>query len=191
MKFKLSRASIAILVVAFAIAGYGLMSSTSGDANADIAVAPNKARDPAGAVAEVAQTRDQARDDKAHLPAGLDAPANGDDLSTRIDQLSARTNQAQLIHDVFAVSVPVAAPAAVAPPPPKPSAPPFPYTFIGAMQDGPTRTLYLTRSDRVVIARSGQVLDGLYHVDSIGAQALTVTYLPLHQQQVVSLGRGR
>jgi hypothetical protein len=191
MKFKLSRASIAILVVAFAIAGYGLMSSRSGDANADIAVAPNKARDAAGAVREVAQTRDQARDEKALVPARLDAPANGDDLSTRIDQLSARTNQAQQIHDVFAVSVPVAAPAAVAPPPPKPSAPPFPYTFIGAMQDGPTRTLYLTRSDRVVIARSGQVLDGLYHVDSIGAQALTVTYLPLHQQQVVSLGRGR
>jgi hypothetical protein len=182
VKIKLSRTSIAILVVAFALAAYGLISSTPDDASADLAVTPRKVRQ-----APVSSTTVSQQSDATSRAASTDRS----DLSARIDELQARTNQAQQIHDLFAVSVPIAPPVPAAPPPPKPSAPAFPYTFIGAMQDGPNRTLYLSRSDRVVIARGGDILDGLYQVDSISARTLTVTYLPLHQQQVVSLGRGR
>ena len=186
MSFKLSRPSIVIIAVAFALALYGYLSSNQDDATPQAAAVIHKPSSESSI-----DHPSTASTNQAQSASNLQASIEGGNLSARIDQLQARTNQAQQIHDVFAVSVPPVAPLPPAAPPQKPSAPPFPYTIIGAMQDGDVRTLYLSRSDRVVIARSGQDLDGLYHVDSIAGQALTVTYLPLHQQQTVGLGRAR
>ena len=185
MKLKLSRSSIVILAVAFALAGYGLVSSSHDDSNAEVAAVVRKP-----GAAPTSHQESAAKPNIVRTSQSQDSVPNDNSLSARIDLLQGRTNQAQQIHDVFAVNVPP-------PPPPaplpvqKPTAPPFPYTFLGAMQDGNIRTLYLSLADRVVIARSGQDIDHLYHVDSIAGEALTVTYLPLHQQQIVALGRSR
>lgn len=52
-----------------------------------------------------------------------------------------------------------------APPPP----PALPYKFIGQMNDGTDRILYLGRGEQVQLARQGDVLDGTYKVLSVSA----------------------
>ncbi|WP_374581723.1 hypothetical protein [Pseudoduganella sp.] len=53
-----------------------------------------------------------------------------------------------------------AAPVDTTPPPP----PPLPYKFVGQMNNGNERTVYLARGDQVVLAQQGDVLDGSYKV---------------------------
>lgn len=65
--------------------------------------------------------------------------------------------QARVVHAVEA--------APAAPPPP----PALPYKFIGQMNDGTDRILYLGRGEQVQLARQGDVLDGTYKVLSVSA----------------------
>jgi hypothetical protein len=51
--------------------------------------------------------------------------------------------------------------------PVEPPPPPFPYQFIGQMNDGSDRVVYLGRGDQVQLARQGDVLDGTYKVVSV------------------------
>lgn len=75
-------------------------------------------------------------------------------------------------------------------PPPKPVAPPLPYRFMGRLlQDGKAPEVYLINGGRVLTVQAGQVLDEVYRVDSISNELLTLTYLPLNQQQTLALGR--
>lgn len=46
--------------------------------------------------------------------------------------------------------------------------PPLPYRFLGQMQDGGKRVLYLGRGEQVVLAHQGDVLEDSYKVVSIG-----------------------
>jgi len=69
-------------------------------------------------------------------------------------------------------------------PPPKPVAPPLPFAFSGVMEDG-QRTLFLRRGDSLVVAREGELLDGTYRVEAIGAEQATFTYLPLTERQML------
>jgi hypothetical protein len=79
-------------------------------------------------------------------------------------------------------------PAAPAPPPP-PSAPPLPFTFIGKSVGDGAWEVYLARGERTYVVRDkGAVLDGTYRVESIAPPVLTLTYLPLNQQQQLNIG---
>lgn len=60
-------------------------------------------------------------------------------------------------------AVPISAPASAAPPPP----PPLPFKFVGQMNNGVERTVYLARGDQVVLANQGDVLDASYKVVAI------------------------
>jgi hypothetical protein len=53
---------------------------------------------------------------------------------------------------------------AEAPPPPPP---PLPFKFVGQMNDGSDLVVYLSKGDQVVVARSGDLLDGGYKVSAI------------------------
>jgi hypothetical protein len=53
---------------------------------------------------------------------------------------------------------------AEAPPPPPP---PLPFKFVGQMNDGSDSVVYLSKGDQVVVARSGDLLDGGYKVSAI------------------------
>jgi hypothetical protein len=87
----------------------------------------------------------------------------------------------------------------VPPPPPpvrppekvKPTPPPLPYTLLGTYEPGDDPTVFLlSRGDAVFDARVGDVLEQNWRLDSYENGELTVTYLPLNVQQVVTNSGG-
>jgi hypothetical protein len=75
----------------------------------------------------------------------------------------------------------------VAPPPP--TAPPFPYVYIGQYErPGDKPVYYLQRGDSVFDVQVGQVLDGVWNIDAVADGRMRLTYAPLKLPQVISLG---
>jgi hypothetical protein len=77
------------------------------------------------------------------------------------------------------------------PPPPAavPTAPPFPYTFLGALTTSGDKTVYfLSRDDRVIDVHVGDRLDDIYDFESAEAGQLIFNYLPLNIRQPLSSG---
>jgi hypothetical protein len=72
-------------------------------------------------------------------------------------------------------------------PPPAPVAPPLPFTFLGRMIDGEVRTVFLTRGERTLIAAEGETIEGDYRVERVAEHAVTFTFLPLKQQQTLTI----
>jgi hypothetical protein len=73
-------------------------------------------------------------------------------------------------------------------PPPPPMAPPMPFTFIGkALADG-TWEVFLARGDKTYSVRAQTVIDGTYRVERIAPPLMSLTYLPLNQQQQMNIG---
>lgn len=83
-------------------------------------------------------------------------------------------------HTLLAWSAP-AAPAAAPTPPAlaqKPPTPPFPYRWIGRLDDGSTPQVLLAGAQRSFGARAGDVLDGRWRIDAIAGAQLQLTWLP-------------
>jgi len=82
-------------------------------------------------------------------------------------------------------------------PPPKsapaanPVAPPLPFAYLGRIEEAGATTVYLRRGDDVVLAQPHKAIDSTYRLDEISADRLVFTYVPLQQQQVLSLGAAR
>ncbi|MYM25922.1 hypothetical protein GTP46_25155 [Duganella sp. FT135W] len=73
-------------------------------------------------------------------------------------------------------------------PPPPPMAPPMPFTYIGkALADG-TWEVFLARGDKTYSVRAQTVIDGTYRVEKITPPLMSLTYLPLNQQQQMNIG---
>jgi hypothetical protein len=92
-------------------------------------------------------------------------------------------------------SITVAAPppAPPAPPvaPPAPRAPAFPWTFMGRMIEDPQNpAVFLSRSDRLTVARIGDTLDNVWKVNGMDAKGLRVEYLPLKSNLTVNMSNG-
>jgi hypothetical protein len=62
--------------------------------------------------------------------------------------------------------------------PPRPQAPPFPYQWIGRLDDGEFVQVLLSGTHRSFGVRAGEVLDGKWRVDQITGQVMQVTWLP-------------
>ncbi len=74
------------------------------------------------------------------------------------------------------------------PPPPAPTAPPVPFTYMGKyIEDGVTQVI-LTRGNRVISGVPGDVIETNYRIERIDANAIVLTYLPLHTTQSVPTG---
>jgi hypothetical protein len=73
-------------------------------------------------------------------------------------------------------------------PPPRPVAPPFAYTYLGALLDGGVRTAFFGKDDRVLALKAGDTVDGAYRVDDMNDKQMLLTYLPLDQKLSVPLG---
>jgi hypothetical protein len=71
------------------------------------------------------------------------------------------------------------APAASLAPPPAPTPPPMPYRVAGRVVHDGIAHVVLAKGDRVLTVRQGDTLDDGYRVQSIGAQGVTLVYLPL------------
>ncbi len=88
--------------------------------------------------------------------------------------------------------LPPAPPPPPPPPPPAPTAPPFPYAFVGSYAPaGEAPVFFLSRGDRVVYARVGETLDGVYRFESAAGDQLVFVYLPLNIRQTVAAGASR
>jgi hypothetical protein len=82
------------------------------------------------------------------------------------------------------------APPPPAPPPPAPTAPPLPFTFVGLQERGPSLSqpkAFLARGDALLVVTAGDTIENNYSVDSITAQQITLTYLPLKIRQTLAV----
>lgn len=93
------------------------------------------------------------------------------------------------VEDVFQAKswyVPPPPPKPVPPPPPAP--PPLPFIYMGKLLEEDKLTVFLTKQDRHYAVKAGDTLDGAYRVESVSAQQVLFTYLPLNMQQTLTLG---
>jgi hypothetical protein len=82
-------------------------------------------------------------------------------------------------------------PPAQPPPPARPTAPPFPYAYIGSMQDAGIRTAFFNQGERALAVKVGDVVDGRFRVDQMSDLQMQLTYLPLNEGMTVALGGPR
>jgi len=97
--------------------------------------------------------------------------------------------------DVFAAA-PWAQPPA-APKPSKPavqesasagvSAPPVPYRFVGTVKHGGEVVYALAKGDSVLPINEGDTLEGIYYVEAIKPQMVTLVYIPLEERTMLVL----
>lgn len=87
---------------------------------------------------------------------------------------------------------PPAPPPPPTPPPPViPVAPPVPFVFVGALDEkGGVSRVFLSKGDQLLIAKVNDVLESSYRIDQITDSAVTLTYLPLNQKQIMSIQQG-
>lgn len=81
----------------------------------------------------------------------------------------------------------------VPPPEPKqenlqPVVPPLPFVFVGKMKEGSVFTVFLERTGRTYSVKLGDIIDGLYRVDSIQPPDMTFTYMPMNASQTLAIG---
>lgn len=87
---------------------------------------------------------------------------------------------------------PPAAVAAASAPPPPPSAPPLPFRFVGMLELKSDRpTAFLAKGEALNVVHVGDVIDDTYRIESLSPARVVVTYLPLKQQQTLSVDGGQ
>ena len=89
-----------------------------------------------------------------------------------------------------APKTPIAAPA----PPPAaapPTAPPLPYAAVGDWTDSGVTVAFLAGANGMVMAKAGETLNGVYHVDKVTPGHIMLTYVPLQQVQQLTWSSGR
>jgi hypothetical protein len=128
---------------------------------------------------------------EAPLPASTErspAPVQPTPSTGRFSQLPARDLIGRAPGELFPAqspkpAAPPAAAKAVPPPPPAPVAPPIPYRVAGKVAHEGGTHVVLAKGDRVLLVHVGDTLEDGYRVESIGAQDVVLTYLPLNLRQ--------
>lgn len=75
------------------------------------------------------------------------------------------------------------------PPPVVPVAPPLPFTFVGLMEQGSARPqAFLSKGEALLVVAAGDLLENnTYRVDTLNAQQIVITYLPLNAPQILNI----
>jgi hypothetical protein len=79
-------------------------------------------------------------------------------------------------------------PPAAPPPIVVPTAPPLPFTYLGRYGDTASRTIILSKGERVYTVAVGDVIENTYRVEKLTAGMVNLTYLPLNIQQSLRTG---
>ncbi|WP_321917712.1 MULTISPECIES: hypothetical protein [unclassified Paraburkholderia] len=136
--------------------------------------------------------------DKAAAPA---SGAQGADVGTAVESAHAKllSLRAPLSlesnHDPFTVSSWLPPPPPVEVPvvpvqPAAPTAPPVPFTYVGQIDAKAARPqVFLSNGDQLLIVSPGDVIDNQYRIESVSESDVVLTYLPLHERQVVAIPR--
>ena len=96
---------------------------------------------------------------------------------------------------------PVVAKPVIPPPPPPPPPPKTPaqlamedmarYTYLGYIQKGNRKTIFLTRDNEIILVKKGDKIAGKYEVTTISDDALTINLLQNGEQIVIPLMENR
>jgi hypothetical protein len=130
----------------------------------------------------------------APRPAAPRIPLNAEAsaASDRLPELPDATVRVPLAE----VGADFAAPISFRPPPvstpmPKrmPMAPPLPFRYVGAIDDGGTRRALLMEGEQLRVVAGGDEIDGRYRVERVGEAGIDFLYLPLKQRQSLTLSR--
>lgn len=117
------------------------------------------------------------------------APLRASKARPALDRVVASTHASALFAPHSWYVPPPPPPPAAPPPPPEPTAPPFPYSFIGSFTpEGHPPVFFLAHGDRVIDARVGDRLDGVYQFESAAGGQLVFVYLPLNIRQILAAG---
>jgi hypothetical protein len=113
--------------------------------------------------------------------------------SVEILELKPRLEPFLLSGTLFVANVPApsakaAAEAVAAAAPPAPVIVPVPYVVLGKTMVSGKVEVFLGKGDAVLIARESEVLDGAWRVDLIKPPLMRLTYLPLKQENQISIG---
>lgn len=106
-----------------------------------------------------------------------------------LDKLQRSRDEEEQIQDVFKAKswyVPPPPPKPVPPPPPAP--PPLPFKYMGKLVEDGKLTVFLIKQDRSFAVKNGDTIEGAYRVESVEAQRVLFTYLPLNMQQTLVIG---
>ena len=176
MKLPISRWTVGAALVALVLAGVELAREKADEHDSANGLAPvvHEHRGTPGAGTPSARVV-------------LRAVPDAGDLMARIDALPNRARDATEIVDIFGATSFKPPP----PPPPaapKPQAPPFPYVVMGAIDDDGVRRVFLSNQEKVLVVKPADTFDGVYRVENVDARHMTLTYLPLQEQQSISLG---
>jgi len=108
-------------------------------------------------------------------------------------ELPDRTREDREVRDVFPsqtwyVTPPPQPRRAVRKAPTEPVAPSLPFEFLGSyVEQNGAPVYFLVQGERVFDVRVGESIDGKYTVDGREGNSLLLTYLPLRQQQALSM----
>lgn len=95
------------------------------------------------------------------------------------------------VKDIFALPVsqppPVQMPQEII----EPAAPPLPFTYMGRVVENGSEAIFLATAQQNYMARSGDVLESHYRIDSIGDGQVVFTYLPLKSVQTLEIGESQ
>ena len=126
-------------------------------------------------------------------PAKRSAPA-GASGGVRLEALSVPRDigEAQELFEARSWYVPPPPPPPAPPaPPPEPVAPPLPFRFVGRLDDGGGPATYFVNNGASLLAlKAGDVVDGIYRLDSVDGGHMHFIYLPLKTRQSLSIGAG-
>lgn len=64
-------------------------------------------------------------------------------------------------------------------------APPFPHAWVGRFNDDRALRAVLTGAQSTWVVKAGDVIEGQWRVDEIQDRTMSLTYLPLKQQQTL------
>lgn len=176
MRNRFSRRQIGVVLVLGSLAFYGAMSFFGGSAESRLVEPVARGSDNKKAIgSKPAAIAD-------NLPKTIAPPVRGS-----VDQTAANN---LFMPNSWLPPPPPPPKELPPPPPPPPTAPPVPFNFVGLLQDQAKPTAFLARDDQLLLVSAGDTLEGVYHIDSISAEAIVLTYLPLKERQSIPISGG-
>lgn len=105
----------------------------------------------------------------------------------KLERPRTREVSAELFGPAQEPAPPPPAVAVQAAPPPPPEPPKLPFQFLGRMTDRGEPRIFLGQGQETHTVKAGATLGGTWRVDSIAADAVVFTFLPMNAQQTLAI----
>lgn len=71
------------------------------------------------------------------------------------------------------------------------SAPPLPFSYMGQLNDGGERVVYLGRGEQLILARAEDTVEGVYKVLKMSTTEIEFLHLPTGEKQILNMNTAR